>query len=150
MNKGFTLIELLIVISITSILVVAATPIYSNLQATAQLNESSSQMVQVLRTAQQRARVRKNNAAHGVFLLQATADTYVLFQGDSYASRDTAYDRALTLDSGINVLTTLPSNEVVFAAGTGVPSATGTLTLTQITEGSRTIYINEIGSIEEQ
>ena len=49
--RGFTLIELLITISITVVLAVAAMPIYSKFQVHSQINESTSLIIQTLRTA---------------------------------------------------------------------------------------------------
>lgn len=148
-QKGFTLVELIVVSAISVILVAGAVPLYSNLQTFSQVGETSSQLIQTLRTAQSQSRARVNGAAHGVAIVQsASADSLVLFQGASYATRNTAFDRETVLASSMNLITTLPSNEVVFVAGTGTPSVTGTITLIHEVNGQRIVSINDVGRIE--
>ena len=145
--KGFTLPELLIVIGIIVILAAAAVPIYGNLQVSSQLNESTSLIIQTLRTAQQNSQARVNNAGHGVWF---AADSYTLYQGSSYIGRDTDYDRQQAVDSSIIIATTLPGGEINFSKSLGEPDNTGTITLTHDTGGERVININSLGAIEEE
>ncbi len=151
--KGFTLIELLIVIAITLILAAVVVPIYGNLQVSGQLNENSSQAIQTLRMARGRSIARYNNAQHGVYF-QVNAsdkDKYVLYRGSSYATRESDYDREITLDSALSL--SLPGGvseyEINFSKGLGVPDATGTITLTHDVSGSRSIIVNSFGMIEK-
>ncbi|MCH7597463.1 prepilin-type N-terminal cleavage/methylation domain-containing protein [Patescibacteria group bacterium] len=146
---GFTLIELLIVIGITLALVVVAIPIYGNLQVSSQLNDSMDQIVQTLRTARERSIARRNDSMHGVYFeINAPGDDrFILYQGDSFATRDSNYDRALTLSSSIMLSTTLSGDEVSFSKSFGGPNATGTVILTHDAQGARTVTITRIGSI---
>jgi prepilin-type N-terminal cleavage/methylation domain-containing protein len=145
-QSGFTLIELLIVIGITLLVGAAAVPIYGSLQVSTQLNENSSLVIQTVRTAREYSVARLNNAAHGVYI---TSTTYTLYQGSSYAARDSSYDRTTTLDSALTLSTTLTGSEVNFSKGLGVPNNTGTITLTHDVQGSSTITINSFGMVEE-
>jgi prepilin-type N-terminal cleavage/methylation domain-containing protein len=145
-NKGFTLVELLVVIGITLVVAVTAVPIYGNLQVSSQLNENSSLIIQTVRTARERSVGRLNNAAHGVYI---TASAYTLYQGASYATRNSSYDRTTTLDSVLTMSTTLAGDEVNFSKGLGVPNTTGTITLTHDVQGSKTITINSFGAIQD-
>lgn len=149
--RGFTTIELLIVISITIILATAALPIYGSFQVSTQLNEQTSLLIQTYRTARQRSIVRYNGAAHGVYIdIQPSAsDKVILYQGDSYATRVSEFDRMIVLDAGLSLSHTLSGDDVHFSPGHGVPSATGTVTLAHDASGNRTIDINAIGRIEE-
>jgi len=150
-SAGFTLIELLIVIGITLVLTVAAVPIYGNLQVSAQLNENTSQIVQTMRIARERSSARVNNASHGVYfeINASSADRYILYQGATYATRDTAYDRPTTLDNALTLSTTLIGSDVAFSKGLSSPTATGTVMLTHDATGSKEIIINGAGLIEE-
>lgn len=143
---GFTLVELLVVISITLVLAVAAVPIYGNLQVSSQLNENSSLIIQTVRQARERSVARLNNSAHGVYI---TSTSYALYQGSSYATRDSSYDRVTTLDSAVSLSTTLVSKEVNFSRGIGMPNNIGTITLTHEAQGTKTITINSFGMVEE-
>lgn len=143
-QRGFTLIELLIVITVTVILVVATVPIYGNLQLSAQLNENSSQIIQTLRTARERGVAGVNNEQHGV---QFQFDRYVLFQN----ATGTAFDRETVLDKALTLSWSLSGgvDEINFSKGLGVPTATGTITISHDVKGTRTITINELGVVEE-
>jgi type II secretory pathway pseudopilin PulG len=144
---AFTLVELLITIGIIILLAAVAAPIYGNLQVSAQLNESTSGVTQTLRQARQSAMSRENNAGWGVYF---TSSSYTLYQGISYAARNNAYDLVISLDSALSFSTTLAGDEVNFSAGLGEPSNTGSITLTHDVNGTRTITINSLGSIEEE
>lgn len=152
--KGFTLIELLIVIGIVLISVAAVAPIYGNLQVSSQLNEDSSQLIQTLRLARERSMARLNNTQHGVYFEVNTPgqDKYILYQGVSYDSRNSSYDREVVLDEVLNF--SLPGGvteyEINFSKGLGVPNATGTITLTHDVSGTRFIVTNSFGMVEEE
>jgi len=145
--RGFTLIELLITISITVVLAVAAMPIYSKFQVHSQINESTSLIIQTLRTAKQRSEVRLNNSSHGVWF---SSNEFVLYQGNSYSSRDTDYDRGQEVDPSIIISTTLSGGEINFSKSFGEPDNIGTITLTHDIGEERIININSLGIIEEE
>lgn len=144
--RGFTITEFLIVIGIIVILAAAAVPIYGNLQVSSQLNESSSLIIQTLRTAKERSQARVNNESHGVWF---AADSYTLYQGSSYTDRDTEYDLWQRVDSSITIATTLPGGEINFSKSFGEPDNTGTITLTHDSGETRVININSLGLVEE-
>jgi prepilin-type N-terminal cleavage/methylation domain-containing protein len=150
-TTGFTLIEVLIVIGITVVVAAASVPLYGNLQASSQLNENSAQIIQVLRTARERSQVRFNNASHGVYFdLAGSTDRFIMYQGESYATRQSELDRITTLDRALQLSTTLSGTEVNFSRSLGQPNSIGTITLNHEVTGSRVININSLGSIEEE
>jgi len=148
--RGFTLIELLIVIAITLILAAAVAPIYGNLQVSGQLNETSAQIIQALRTARERSLARFNTTQHGVYF---QSDRYALYQGASYALRESDYDREVILDDSLGLSWSLTgtgdAGDVNFSKGLGVPNKRGTITSTHDASGTRTIAINSFGAVEE-
>lgn len=145
---GFTLVELLIVIGIGVIITASAMPIYSNFQSGTQVNESATQLLQTVRLAKMRSEQRVNNSAHGVRFFQTqNQDSYVLYQGASYVTRDAAYDRRVVLDNVLN-LTSSGGLDISFQPGSGVPSASSMITITHSVHGSQTIQIHENGLIE--
>lgn len=154
-HSGFTLIELLIVIALTAILAATVAPIYGNLQVSAQLNENSTQSVQYLRTARERAAARYNNAQHGVYFdINSGDDVITLYQGASYAARTSSYDRVLNLDSSMSLSAsgfTLTGSDVDvnFSRGLAAPDNIGTLTITHDVSGTRQVVVNSFGLVEE-
>lgn len=158
MRKGFTIIELLVVIGISIILAAAAAPLYNGLQVTAQLNDNTSLIIQTLRTAREQSLAGYNNARHGVYFDNnvGSVSSYILYQGDSYATRQTSYDRQMFFDPALIVSSTdfvlinVADIDINFARGTGVPNNIGTLQLIHDVNGGRSILLNAIGSVEEQ
>jgi len=149
MRSGFTLIELLIVIVITAIIVAAAVPIYGDLQGDTLLTDSTSEILQSIRSTQRRANARVNNAAHGVFFeINPGDDRVIAYQGDSYATRDATYDREIIVNGSMTLSTTLSGNEVNFSRGLGEPDNTGDIAITHDNGDSSNISINSLGKIE--
>lgn len=147
--SGFTLVELLIVLAVTTLLVAASIPIYGGVQVSAQLNDAAAQTVQALRIARTKAVARTENMSHGV-CFNEDGNTVILYQGDSCATRDTAFDRTYTLDDAMTLSTTAPGDDIVFAKGTGVPGASATVTITHSVTGSRVIVLTAAGAAYEQ
>ena len=149
-ERGFTLVEVLLAIGIALVLLVAATPLYTNLLISSQLNEHTSQIVQTLRIAREQSVARLNNAEHG---LKIESDRYILYQGASYTLRNSAYDREIVLDSGVilswSLVGTGADGDITFSRGLGVPNSTGTITITHDTSGTRSIFINSLGIVEK-
>jgi len=143
--KGFTLIELLLVMGIALLLLMVSIPLFNNLQISSQLNESTSQLIQTLRTAQSRSISRLYNETHGVGF---QTDSYTLYQ--SFVGSD--YDRVVNLDGVLNLSWNLSggTSTISFSKTFGIPSATGTITLTHGVSGIRGITINSSGLIDEE
>ena len=151
MMRGFTLTEVLIVVGIALVLFSAAIPMYGGFQVSAQLNDSSALFVQHMRMAKQHARARFHEQSHGIYVdVGQDTNRYVRYEGNSYASRNTAYDQVESFGGEMNLSTDIPGGDVHFSAGTGYPSATGTVTFSHAAGGSRVIEINSFGTIEMQ
>jgi len=149
-QRGFTLVELLVVIGIAALLSAAIVPFVGEFFTRTQLNEYTQQSVSTLRRAAELSQARYVTDQWGVYFEEniGTEDRMVLFKGANYGDNP-SYDRVVTYESGLNVSSTLPSGEVTFSLGKGLPDATGTVTLTHAATGeTRTITINAYGLIE--
>ncbi len=146
MNKGFTLIELLIVIAITLAIAASAAPIYSNIGVSSQLNEANSEIIQVLRIARQRSVSGLNNSSHGV---KFVTSSYTLYQGLSFSSRDSSYDRTEVLSDALTISTDFADDDINFSKRLGVPNSTGTIDLEHSVTGTRSIIVRDFGSVEK-
>jgi prepilin-type N-terminal cleavage/methylation domain-containing protein len=144
---GFTLVELLIVIGVTAILAGMVAPVYGGLQASAQIGDVSSSLVQNLRMARQKSISGFHGDSFGVRLNKPTANQYVVYQGPDYNGRISTYDETVTFGNAVSVLA--PSGEDIhFTKGSGTTTA-GTITITHITQGSKSMTVSVDGFIEE-
>lgn len=153
-QRGVTLIEILIAIAIMLLIVAAFSPLYGNLQSSSQLNEATALIVDTIRRAREQSVAGQNNAAHGVyFQINPTGDDqYIFYQGSSYTSpsHDPLYDEITTLDSVLSLDTTVPLNDIAFSQGGGMLTATGTITIRHVVNGTREIAINRFGVVDIQ
>lgn len=156
MRKGFTLVEILIVTSIMAVLAAMAFFMYGRFYLSVQLNENTALIIQALKTARERSAASYNDSRHGIYfdIDNDGADKYILYQGDSYVSRNINYDREFFLENSLmlsasNFVFTGNDVDINFAKISGVPDNTGTIILTHQGSGMRHIGINSVGLIEE-
>ncbi|MFQ6049790.1 MAG: Tfp pilus assembly protein FimT/FimU [Candidatus Paceibacterales bacterium] len=140
MKRGLALIEILLVVGILAVLVTLTLPLTLDFYKSQQLNIHTQGVIQALRRAQLKAMSVENSSIFGVYLVD---DNYTLFKGSSYATRDVQYDAVSDLPQIINIS---GLSEIVFSKFEGIPSATGTIILSNNGD-SQTISINEIGRI---
>ena len=140
--KAFTLIEILLVVIILTVLTGSAIPISINFYKTQQLDINVKGVVQSLRRAQLKAISIESDSIFGVYL---TDDSYTLFKGSSFNTRDISYDEVFDLPQ---VITVSGIQEIAFSKFEGVPigGLTGNIILNS-NGNSRIININEIGRI---
>lgn len=154
-QTGFTLLEFLIAIGLTIILAASALPLYGNLQWTAQLNEIEARTAGELRLARELSSARSGDSQYGIYfdVNPASADRLIFFRGASYAARNPSYDRITALSDILTLQTALAGGgaEIVFSKNFGIPSVTGTVTLTHSGSGDlRVISINAYGMVDVQ
>lgn len=125
MRRGFSLLE--IAISTTILLMLLGIGLLFSFPylRRQQLNATVTATVSELRQAQAEAYAQTGDASHGV---KAFDDHVVRFQGESYATRTVNKDRVWQFP---NTMVISGTDEFVFLAGSYVPSATGTLSITQ-------------------
>lgn len=141
MKKGFTILEVLLSVALISVIAGVSIPIYQSFQVRNDLDIATVTTVQELRRAQLLSEASDADPSWG-FQLQSGSMT--LFNGASYATRDTTRDETFDLPTSI---TPTGATEIVFAKFTGLPNVTGTITLTTYTNETRTITINAKGML---
>ncbi len=139
-SGGLTLVELLIVIGILVLLIITSMPMAINFYKTRTMDVSLNSIVQTLRKAQLKAMSLEGDSFFGVYL---TSEKWVLFKGNSYLTRDVAYDEVFDLPKNLQLS---GLSEIVFSKLRGTPSDTGNIILT-IDNRTETININEVGRI---
>jgi hypothetical protein len=142
-TKGFTIFEVLIVIGMSTVLLALALPVGFRFYQFQVADETTTGILSALRNAESKSRLGMESSAFGVKLLPTS---YVLFQGDNYSTRLVSRDEVFSLSPG----TTIESegDEIIFARVTGIPSATGTMTIT-LYERTHEIEVNDAGVVTQ-
>ncbi len=140
-DEGFTMIDFLISLAIVGILLVVSPLAFDSFQEKHQINFAVQTVAQSLRTAQIQAQAVVNDETWGVFLQNGNV---TVFQGSSYVTRNSAFDREQTIASQV-ILGGL--SEVVYDKMTGEPQTTGTITFETIHE-NKLITLLEKGVVQ--
>ena len=151
MANGFTLIEILSIAVILVILFLAALPVFYNQKGQSSLDAAVSKMIAVLELARTKALASENESRWGVYFDNSSLPHYtLLFKGESYALRDSAFDQCYDLASGLalnNLSFYGGGQEVVFKPVSGQTDNFGDFSLDSGSAESRTIYISWAGLV---
>ncbi|MBI4239901.1 type II secretion system protein [Candidatus Uhrbacteria bacterium] len=138
-RRGFTLIEIILSIALIGIMTASAAPAYHALYLKNDLEVTANTLAHAVHRAQNLSRAVSNDSQWGV---SAQNGLLTVFQGTSYANRNTAYDETFTIPSSIQFSQT----ELVFQKITGELQAPITITLTSSGD-TKNISINVKGTI---
>lgn len=151
-KKGFTIIEVALVIVILSILIVLVSPNFTFFQKKSALNNTAEEIITTLRFAQSKTLASEGPSQYGVYFDNVNApNQYILFKGDSYATRDISFDQIRKISKFVEIsninLGSIP--QVVFNRLSGEASSDGDLTLRLISNPSetKTIYTESSGLV---
>ncbi len=140
-RRGFTLVELLLVIALMLIVGVFMFPLGISFYRSQMANEAIEGIQSALRRAQTFSMTGKHDSSFGVKFFE---DSYLLFEGESYASRDTSQDELYAIGAHIEDSSL---DEVVFELFSGSPSAAGVIEVSS-GEKSGQIEVTEAGRIQ--
>ena len=138
---GFTLIEALLSVAIIAILAGLSLPLYRSYAAQNDLSLAAQYISTSLRRAETYA---QNGAQDSPWGVSVQTSQVVVYKGDSYENRDRTYDEATTLGS---ITSVSGVTDVSFARLTTEPSATGAISITSTNNETRTMSVNEQGTI---
>lgn len=141
LNSALTLIELLVVITILGILGLAASPIYNNFLISTYYHNKLDEITTSLNTARTNTLSGKSDSQWGVHL---SSTTITLFQGSSYASRNSDFDQNYKVPASITLSGT---TDIIFTKPLGFPSSTASLTISSAND-SATISVNQYGTVD--
>ncbi|MCA9355888.1 hypothetical protein KC865_05085 [Candidatus Kaiserbacteria bacterium] len=139
-NGGFSLVEIMLVISLMFILGSFVAPIGMSFYHLQLLNETTDGLKNSLRQAQSFALTGKNGQAFGVYV---DDNSFILFEGDSYAGRNVSEDVVYGIATAIDI--NGPS-EFVFARLSGEPDVYGDIEIS-LGNRQRQIQISVSGNI---
>jgi prepilin-type N-terminal cleavage/methylation domain-containing protein len=146
-NKGFTLTEMMIVIGLIGMIASMSMFIDINSYRGDAFRSEISNLGIALQTARADALNNINQKKHGVAIYPSGFDGYVIFEGNSYATRDPARDETIKSNYRITFAPASPT-EIVFDQLSGNASYDGDINLID-SERSMTaiISINHEGKI---
>jgi prepilin-type N-terminal cleavage/methylation domain-containing protein len=133
-HSGLTLVEILLVVAIIGLLSTFTIPLYREYQIRNDLNVVTEQITQGLARARLLSESSQNDTGWGFYVPAG-----VLYKGSSYAKRDPKFDELYAMPSTIK---TAGLFEVSYSKIKGVPSATGSIILTTISNDQRSIQVD--------
>jgi len=139
-KRGFTLIEIVVVMGLFAVLAGFGLFLSFDFYRSYAFRAERDMVISILQKARSQALNNIRETPHGVHLQN---DSYILFQGSSYAVADHAFDQVVDAAPSIS---RIGLSEVVFTQLSGGANASGTI---DITDGLRTvsISINNAGRI---
>lgn len=139
-DAGFSFIELIVIMAIVSILALASGVFYGRFYNRVAVQYTVNGIVDELRKAQIYAMQGRQYGNWGV---HSGAAQITLFQGGTYAGRNSAFDENFSL---FPTATVSGFPDIIFSRMTGTPSALSTIT---VSSGSiqQTITINSLGRV---
>ncbi len=145
MNRAFTLIEILVVIAIIAILAVVATVGFANTRINKTIDITTKNILFSLEEAKSNSLSGKGGTSHGIYF---SSSSYTVFSGTSYVENNPD-NKITTIDSAIEITTTIPNGYVIFSRLNGNVTNTGTITVREKadTSNSKTISIGSLGDI---
>ncbi len=148
--RGFTLVELIFVIAIFGILFGMGAVALGNFVTNQALVTAKSQLTQNLREARTFSMTQHHDSKWGVYFNTVPEpDGLILFQGNSYAGRDSSFDMTTTFHKSVtfsNINLAGGGQEIVFDKRTGQTGDSGTMQLGAV-DDSLEISVNELGII---
>ncbi len=141
-RKGFTLPEMLLSVTLLGIIGGMVIPAYRTFTIRDELDIAVTTLVQNVRRAQSLSQAGDGDMTWGV---RVGVGSILVFKGASYVLRDSSFDENTSIPTSI-----VPTgmNEVVFSKVIGIPSITGTFTLTSQANESRSVTINAKGMVD--
>lgn len=150
-THAFALIELVIVLAIIGILMFIVFPAFRLFQQQSSADQKAQEIVGLLRIAQSNTIGSKGLASYGVYFdISVAPHTYILFKGNTYATRDQSFDDIHLLPSSLELYNiNIAGSQVVFDRLTGQTSQFGNISIRSVSDvsQSRTVYVESIGQI---
>ena len=144
--EAFTLLEILVIIAILGMIFALAVTGFRNFASFQQYNQAVSDATFILNQTRSDARSAVSDESHGI---KIGATSLTRFTGDTFSAVDPTN---VTTDYNLVTFTTDltgGTDEIIFNKLTGLPSATGTITVVGVAfEASTTVEITAAGVVQ--
>lgn len=136
-NRGFTLVEVVLVAAIITVLAIVIFPSLTSRRSYEDLNATTKKIMALLREAQSRSISQASSTSWGVHFENATTTSpfYALFSSSYSTSTTVGYYRLPPKVTYAPSLAQGSSTDVTFAQITGLPSASSTSIILQLSPG---------------
>lgn len=144
-HLGFTIAEIIITVGILAVVAGLGLIVSLDFYQRYSIDTDKDSLIGVLRKARSLSMNNFNGQPHGVFI---ESGHYTVFQGNSYASRQQAYDQIFNISPAVSLSISLGGvSEIVFWQLSGDSNASGTINLISGAV-NRAISINYEGRID--
>lgn len=126
MNRGFSIIETLLVVVLVLALWTLSTAFYSRFLLQNAASNTADQVAATLRKAQVYSMMGKQGGKWGVHYTNSP-NSFTLFQGETYLTRNPAFDQVLVLNPNVQVS---GLTDVIFNKGNGMTDTPLTIIIT--------------------
>jgi len=131
--------EIILVVAILGLILAISLPVGWNFYFDYQLNSERELLKSVLKQAENLSFINHNESRHGVYI---NSDNFILFEGNTFASRNSAEDRFFARTKSISVS---GPTEIVFET-LSAKTASSTYSLNN-SQKTLYLYINSEGTI---
>lgn len=150
MKNSFALTEVLVMVGILVIVLAVSIPAINLFSRGSNLAGAAEELINNLRLAQNKTLTSEGESSWGIYFSTTTAPhQYILFKGQSYALRDSAFDKIqkLSKDQEIYEINFSGPQEVVFQRPAGTSNAAGyvSLRLKSDISKTKTVYVDSSG-----
>lgn len=146
---GFSMFEVLMVIAMVAFTVVMSGPFLSGTLSRNELASMADDAADALKEARSSAVTGRAGGKYGVHF---ETDSFTFFEGETYSAADP--DNVVHPLSGLVSITDISisggGSDIHFRSVSGSPVETGSIELTDTTEETRTVSVNEAGLIDVQ
>ena len=143
MKRAFTLLEMFLVIALIGLLGAITIPFYQSLQINTQRETLSNELISSLHRAKLKAISAVDDQSWGVNLSQSQI---IIFRGADFLNRDQNYDEIIEMPKNVSI--SGPVTEIVFNKFTGLPTASGTISVSDTTGKSQDITVTIQGTVD--
>ncbi len=123
-SEGFTILEVVMVIGILSLIFLIGVPLTFDFYIDYQLVAERDNFIAIAQQARDAAMAGEGGTDHGVYV---TGDGYVLFEGESYASRSIDQDLDISRSDLIEIIGPI---EIIFDSLSGRTSPSASFSMT--------------------
>jgi prepilin-type N-terminal cleavage/methylation domain-containing protein len=150
-QRGFTLLELMVSVAILIIIFSSGAVAFGGFFSGQRVRSAGEQVVHAIREARTRAITGDQDSRWGVYFDTASSpDSILLFKGNTYASRDTSFDRRTAFSRSVEyslIGLSGGGNEAVFDTSTGRTQESGVIRLADPLDAYE-INLNQEGIIQ--